>query len=115
VEEEKEEGVLMVQAFPYVISGTASLNGVLQSGITITIKNNTRNETGTWTTNSVGQFAASLSDPVQFPSSYDVGDSVTVSCSFKSEIITLPAGAGTTVGGQTVDLIFVSGLTAQIM
>ena len=105
----------MVQTFPFIIHGIAKKNGILQAGITITIKNNTRSETGTWVTNSSGEYAASLSDPVQFPSSYDVGDSITISCSFLSTDIVLPAGAGSTVGGQTVDLIFVSGLTVQIM
>ena len=95
----------MVQAFPYIISGIAKLNGILQSGITVTIKNNTRSETGTWITNNAGEYAASLSDPVQFPSGYDVTDSITISCSFKSSTIDVPAGAGTTIGGQTVDLI----------
>ena len=105
----------MVQAFPFILSGIAKLNGVLQSGITITIKNNTKNETGTWTTNTTGEYAASLSDPAQFPSGYDVADSVTVSCSFASSTIAVPAGAGTTVGGQTVDLVSVAGMTVQVM
>jgi hypothetical protein len=105
----------MVQAFPYIISGIAKLNNVLQSGITITIKNNTKDETGTWTTNTAGEYAASLSDPAQFPSGYDVADSITISCSFASSTIAVPAGAGTTVGGQTVDLIAVSGMVVQVM
>lgn len=95
----------MVQQFPYVIKGIANLNGTLQSGITVTIKNNTKNQTGTWATDSAGEFAASLSDPVQFSSGYDVGDSITVSCSFAAQTITVPSGAGSTVGGQEVDLI----------
>lgn len=77
----------------------------MQPNITITVKNNTKNETGTWTTNSVGEYAASLSDPAQFPSGYDVGDSVTVSCNFASKTIEVPVGAGWTVGGMTVNLI----------
>ena len=105
----------MVQAYPYVISGIAKLDDVLQSSITITIKNDTRNETGTWVTNISGEYAASLSDPVQFPGGYDVGDSVTVSCSFYSITIIIPVGAGTTVGGQTVDLIAISGIVVQVI
>jgi hypothetical protein len=41
---------------------------------------------------------------VQFPSGYDVADEVTVSWDVFSSQITLPAGAGTTVGGQTVNI-----------
>jgi len=97
----------MVQAFPYIIKGIVKLNGILQSTVTVTIKNNTQNQTGTWTTNTVGEYATSLSDPVQFSLGYDVGHNVTVSCSFTSKTITVPVGAGTTVGGQTVDLVSV--------
>lgn len=95
----------MVQSFPFIISGIAKLSGVLQAGITISIKNNTKDQTGMWVTNTVGEYAASLSDPVQFSNGYDVGDSITVSCGFASQTIAVPAGAGTTVGGETVDLI----------
>lgn len=98
----------MPQAFPFVISGVAQLNGVPQSGINISIKNNTKNQTGVWATDSAGEYAASLSDPVQFSSGYDVGDSITVSSSFCSNTLTVPSGAGSTVGGATVNLIGLS-------
>jgi hypothetical protein len=98
------------QILPFVISGIAELNGVLQSGVNISITDNTppRLATGTWVTDSAGEYAASLSDPVQFPSGYDIGDSITISCSFCSQTITVPYGAGSTVGGITVNLISIN-------
>jgi hypothetical protein len=100
----------MPQSYPFIVSGTITLNGVAQSGVTVSVKNDTKNETGTWITNSAGEYAASLSDPEdelhnpRFPSGYDVGDSVTVSWDVFSTQITVPAGAGSTVGGQTVNI-----------
>ena len=94
----------MPQSYPFIVNGTITLNGTPQSGVTVSVKNDTKNETGTVITNTAGEYAISLSDPVQFPSGYDVADSVTVSWDVFSTQITVPAGAGTTVGGQTVNI-----------
>lgn len=67
-----------MSVFPYVIYGRVRKNGQAQANLTVKIKNLTKNEECTTTTNSNGEYGVSLADKTKFPSQYDDGDQIEV-------------------------------------
>ena len=64
--------------YPYIIFGRVRKNGQAQANLTVKIKNVTKNEECTTTTNSNGEYGVSLADKTKFPSQYSDGDQIEV-------------------------------------
>lgn len=64
---------------PYVVYGKIRKDGVLQSGASVTVRNDTRSQEAVLTTNAIGEYAVSLADATKgFTVAWQVGDTVKV-------------------------------------
>ncbi len=64
---------------PFVVYGRVKKDGQLQPGVSVTVRNVTKNQQATVQTNNVGEYAVDLGDTTKYSSGYSNGDSVEVS------------------------------------
>jgi len=90
---------------PFLIYGHVKKNGVDQAGISVTVKDETNNESSVVVTNVNGFYAIDLGDITRYPSGYGITDNIKASCTVEGAYIYKTTTVSTALMGRELHLL----------